>query len=81
GVGKSTLLNRVFGIEQASAENFEPGQADIEKEFISPQSGRLVLHYSDGFDPAVDANCEGVKAFIKKRKEKEHVKDQLHAVW
>ncbi|KAI5993827.1 hypothetical protein F5J12DRAFT_423663 [Pisolithus orientalis] len=66
GVGKSTLFNRVFGIEQASAENFEPGQADIEKELVSPQNDRLVLHYSDGFNPAVDANCEGVKSFIKK---------------
>lgn len=81
GVGKSTLLNRVFGIEQASAENFEPGQADIEKELVSPQNDRLVLHYGDGFNPAVDANCEGVKSFIKKWKEKEYVRDQLHAVW
>lgn len=81
GVGKSTLINRAFGIDQACVENFEPGKADIEKELISPQNDRFVLHDSKGFEPADGNNCEDVKSFINKRKEQEHVKDQLHAVW
>ncbi|KAI6107301.1 hypothetical protein EDD16DRAFT_114033 [Pisolithus croceorrhizus] len=81
GVGKTTLINRTFGIEQAPAENPELGQANIEKELISPQNDRLILHASKGFDPANDVKYEDVKAFIEKRKRQEHIKDRLHAVW
>ncbi|KAI6046613.1 hypothetical protein EDC04DRAFT_2887879 [Pisolithus marmoratus] len=81
GVGKSTLINKAFGIEKASAENFEPGKADIEKELISPQNDRFVLHDGRGFEPAEGVTCDDVKSFIEKRKRQEHVKDQLHAVW
>ncbi|KAI6113482.1 hypothetical protein EDD16DRAFT_1138069 [Pisolithus croceorrhizus] len=81
GVGKSTLINRAFGIEQASAEFFEPGKADIEKELISPQNDRFVLHDSKGFEPADGVNCDDVKLFIEDRKKREQLKDQLHAVW
>ncbi|KAI6046614.1 hypothetical protein EDC04DRAFT_2995151 [Pisolithus marmoratus] len=81
GVGKSTLINKAFGIIQASAENFEPGKADIKKELIAPQNDRFVLHDSKGFEPADGGNCEDVRSFIEERKKQEHVKDQLHAVW
>ncbi|KAI6113473.1 hypothetical protein EDD16DRAFT_1137773 [Pisolithus croceorrhizus] len=80
-IGKSTLINRAFGIEQASAEFFEPGKADIEKELISPQNDRFVLHDSKGFEPADGVNCDDVKLFIEDRKKREQLKDQLHAVW
>ncbi|KAI6103036.1 hypothetical protein F5141DRAFT_1211784 [Pisolithus sp. B1] len=81
GVGKSTLIQRAFGIEQASAENLEPGKANIEEELISPQNNRFVLHDSNGFEPADNFNCDAVKLFIQDRKKREHVRDQLHAVW
>ncbi|KAI6041813.1 hypothetical protein EDC04DRAFT_2601446 [Pisolithus marmoratus] len=88
GVGKSTLINKAFGIEQAVewlckyfSENLEPGKADIEKEFISPQNDRFVLHDSKGFEPADNVNIDIVKLFIEDRKKREHVRDQLHAVW
>ncbi|KIK19424.1 hypothetical protein PISMIDRAFT_107596, partial [Pisolithus microcarpus 441] len=81
GVGKSTLINKTFGIEQASAEFFEPGKADIEKELISQQNDRFVLHDSKGFEPADGVNCDDVKLFIQNRKKQEHIKEQLHAVW
>ncbi|KIK17555.1 hypothetical protein PISMIDRAFT_222223 [Pisolithus microcarpus 441] len=81
GVGKSTLIQRAFGIEKASAENLKPGRALIEEELISPQNNRFVLHDSNGFEPADNANCDAVKSFIIDRKKREHVKDQLHAVW
>ncbi|KIK17545.1 hypothetical protein PISMIDRAFT_111162 [Pisolithus microcarpus 441] len=81
GVGKSTLINRTFGIERASAENSEPGKASIEKELISQQNDRFVLHDSAGFEPADNVDCNSVKSFVEKRKKQEHAKDQLHAVW
>ncbi|KAI6019514.1 hypothetical protein BKA83DRAFT_4306948 [Pisolithus microcarpus] len=81
GVGKSTLIQRAFGIEQASAENLKPGCAVIEEELVSPQNDRFVLHDSNGFEPADNVNCDAVKLFITERKKRELVKDQLHAVW
>ncbi|KAI6046615.1 hypothetical protein EDC04DRAFT_2887881 [Pisolithus marmoratus] len=81
GVGKSTLINKAFGIEKASSENLEPGKADIEEELISPQNDRFVLHDSKGFEPADNVNSDAVKLFIEDRKKREYVKDQLHAVW
>ncbi|KAI5991360.1 hypothetical protein EDC04DRAFT_2911527 [Pisolithus marmoratus] len=81
GVGKSTLINKAFGIEKASSESLEPGKADIEEELISPQNDRFVLHDSKGFEPADNVNSDAVKLFIEDRKKREYVKDQLHAVW
>ncbi|KAI6003254.1 hypothetical protein F5J12DRAFT_893880 [Pisolithus orientalis] len=81
GVGKSTLISQAFGIEQAIAEDEKPGEADIEKEFISPQNDRFVLHDSKGFEPAERNNYSSVKTFVENRKRQPHIKDQLHAVW
>ncbi|KAI6135274.1 hypothetical protein EV401DRAFT_519700 [Pisolithus croceorrhizus] len=81
GVGKSTLIQRAFGIGKASAENLSPGNANIKEELISPQNDRFVLHDSSGFEPADHTNCDAVQSFVADRKNREHVKDQLHAVW
>ncbi|KAI6100691.1 hypothetical protein EDD16DRAFT_1717210 [Pisolithus croceorrhizus] len=81
GVGKSTLIHRAFGIGKASAENLKPGAANIEEELISSQNDRFVLHDSNGFEPADHVNCDAVKSFIADRKDRELIKDQLHAVW
>ncbi|KAI6019023.1 hypothetical protein BKA83DRAFT_4312134 [Pisolithus microcarpus] len=78
GVGKSTLINKAFGIDQVSAASLEPGEADI---MTSQQNDRFALHDSNGFQPADDVNCDAVKLFLKDRKKREHVKEQLHAVW
>ncbi|KAI6108768.1 hypothetical protein EDD16DRAFT_1893777 [Pisolithus croceorrhizus] len=81
GVGKSSLINRIFGVENASVANEKPGEADIEQEFTSPENDRLILHDSKGFEPADGSNYDIVKSFIQKRKNMPEVKDQLHAVW
>ncbi|OAX33768.1 hypothetical protein K503DRAFT_645384, partial [Rhizopogon vinicolor AM-OR11-026] len=46
GVGKSSLINHAFGVQETLASNVQPGQADIEKEYISPQNDKFVLHDS-----------------------------------
>ncbi|KAI6033377.1 hypothetical protein EDC04DRAFT_3114966 [Pisolithus marmoratus] len=81
GVGKSSLINRVFGVDVASVANDEAGKANIEKEIISPQNDRFILHDSRGFEPAEGHNTDAVRSFIEARKKMPHIKDQLHAVW
>ncbi|KIN94322.1 hypothetical protein M404DRAFT_1008451 [Pisolithus tinctorius Marx 270] len=81
GVGKSTLINRIFGLEVAHVAKDRPGQAAIEKELISQENNRFILHDSRGFEPAEGSNYDVVKSFMEKRKRMPEVKDQLHAVW
>ncbi|KAI6043665.1 hypothetical protein EDC04DRAFT_634294 [Pisolithus marmoratus] len=81
GVGKSTLLNRVFGVEAANVAQDRPGEADIEKELTSPHDDRFIFHNSKGFEPGDSENYETVKSFIEKRRRMPDIKDQLHAVW
>ncbi|KAI6146372.1 hypothetical protein BKA82DRAFT_750493 [Pisolithus tinctorius] len=81
GVGKSTLINRIFGVNTANVAKDKPGEADIEQEFTSPENDRLILHDSKGFEAGDAGNYDTVKSFIVKRKKEPKIKDQLHAVW
>ncbi|KIM57035.1 hypothetical protein SCLCIDRAFT_73077, partial [Scleroderma citrinum Foug A] len=46
GVGKSTLINHTFGTKNAFVAHGCRGLADINKELISKQNNRFVLHDS-----------------------------------
>lgn len=59
----------------------KPGEASIDKEFISSQNDRFVLHGSKGFEPGEQDNLKIVRDFIGHRRAMPDLKDQLHAVW
>ncbi|KAG1805273.1 hypothetical protein EV424DRAFT_281868 [Suillus variegatus] len=81
GVGKSTLIHRVFGVETVLASHDKPGEVSIDKEFVSPQNDRLVIHDSKGFEPGEADNIKIVQDFMERRRAMPDLKDQLHAVW
>ncbi|KAI5993299.1 hypothetical protein EDD15DRAFT_2548506 [Pisolithus albus] len=81
GVGKSSLIDRVFGTKTADVANDKPGEAKIEDGLISPRNDRFILHDSKGFEPGEGGNYDTVKLFIEARKHERLIKDQLHAVW
>ncbi|KAL4065553.1 hypothetical protein V8B97DRAFT_1875211, partial [Scleroderma yunnanense] len=81
GVGKTSLINRTFGIKAASAEHERRGKTDIYKELISETNTRFILHDSNGFEPGENDNLAVVREFIDKRKNHQDIKEQLHAVW
>ncbi|KAF8126003.1 hypothetical protein EV363DRAFT_1402063 [Boletus edulis] len=87
GVGKSSLLHRVFGVEGiVSNSTITPprtkrGIADIDKEFISLTNERFVVHDSLGFESGDEGNMKIVKDFVARRNAMPHLKDQLHAIW
>lgn len=81
GVGKSSLINRAFGVHEALASTHKPGEADIDHGFFSPQNDRFVLHDSKGFEPGEEGNVNIVRGFIERRINTPALKDQLHAVW
>ncbi|KAI6112628.1 hypothetical protein F5141DRAFT_736255 [Pisolithus sp. B1] len=80
GVGKSTLINRAFGVTKAVSAHYRPGEANIETELTSPENTLFVLHDSRGFEPGEDTNYETAKRFILSRRSGA-LKDRLHAVW
>ncbi|KAG2125429.1 hypothetical protein DEU56DRAFT_824995 [Suillus clintonianus] len=81
GVGKTSLINRAFGVHEAMASTHKPGEADIDHEFVSLQNDRFVLHDSKGFEPGEESNVNIVRDFIGRRRNMAELKDQLHAVW
>ncbi|KAG1813467.1 hypothetical protein EV424DRAFT_1514830 [Suillus variegatus] len=84
GVGKSSLINHVFGVdttvENTSVAHDKPGEASINDEFVSSQNDRFVLHDSKGFEPGEQDNLKIVRDFIGRRSAMPDLKDQLHVV-
>ncbi|KAG1835963.1 hypothetical protein DFJ58DRAFT_193038 [Suillus subalutaceus] len=81
GVGKSSLINHAFGVQNATASHDKPGEVNIDYEFISPQNNKFVLHDSKGFEPGEEDNLKIVQDFINRREVMPDLKNQLHAVW
>jgi GTPase SAR1 family protein len=81
GVGKSSLIQQAFGINEVHVSEHRRGEADIDKEFVSPENRRFVLHDSQGFE-AGDSSCfTTAKDFIGRRRKMLKLQDKIHAVW
>ncbi|KIJ25857.1 hypothetical protein M422DRAFT_273141 [Sphaerobolus stellatus SS14] len=78
GVGKSSLINKVFGVEKASVSHLGSGQAEIEKELTSEQNRRLIFHDSRGFEPGEVDTVQIAQAFNQRKRNALHIKDRLH---
>ncbi|KAF5346833.1 hypothetical protein D9756_010587 [Leucocoprinus leucothites] len=82
GVGKSSLINRVFSITNARVLHFKPGESDIEQEYISQDNPYFVLHDSKGFEPGDLTNFETVREFIEQRSNQGlPLRDRIHGLW
>jgi hypothetical protein len=81
GVGKSSLINKVFGVTKAMVSHSKPGEATIDDGITSDQNQQLILHDSRGFEPGEVDNIRLVRRFIETRSKQPHIKDRLHAVW
>ncbi|KAG1731733.1 hypothetical protein EDD22DRAFT_927929 [Suillus occidentalis] len=81
GVGKSSLIQQAFGINEVHVSEHRRGKADIDREFIAPENQRFVLHDSQGFE-AGDSDCfMTAKDFIDRRRKMPNLRDKIHAVW
>ncbi|KAI9447824.1 hypothetical protein H4582DRAFT_2068411 [Lactarius indigo] len=82
GVGKSTLINSIFRINAAHVEDYKPGKADIQQEFVSAENPFFVLHDSKGFEPGDLINFETVCEFIQQRSRQElPLSERIHGLW
>ncbi|KAH0834218.1 hypothetical protein J3R83DRAFT_11531 [Lanmaoa asiatica] len=81
GVGKSTLIHKVFGVKEVDVSENSRGSADIDREFVAAENGLFVLHDSLGLEAGESDNFDKVKSFISDRRKRENLQDRLHAVW
>ncbi|KAF6825807.1 hypothetical protein CMUS01_09690 [Colletotrichum musicola] len=81
GVGKSTLLNRVFGIQMTQAESDQRGHHDIERAFESDQHPGIIIHDSKGYQAGNDKEFTAFKRFLRSRSYKPKASQNLHAIW
>ncbi|KAF9463374.1 hypothetical protein BDZ94DRAFT_1259203 [Collybia nuda] len=81
GVGKSSLINKAFGVTDAQVSDEMRGDADIDREILSNDNPFFVLHDSRGFEGGETATLGLVQNFIKRRGENLEIKAKLHAVW
>ncbi|KAF7368401.1 G domain-containing protein [Mycena venus] len=82
GVGKSALINAVFGSGVVDEEHgLQAGVVkDINREFVLPNNDRLVLHDSQGFSHGDGQNFETVLKFIKDRSKRPKLEERLHII-
>ncbi|KAJ7656143.1 hypothetical protein DFH06DRAFT_1200202 [Mycena polygramma] len=82
GVGKSSLINCVFQVNDAKVSDFKPGDAIIDQEITSETNPLFVLHDSKGFEPTDLSTFNVVREFLLNRSDDGlDLKDRLHAVW
>ncbi|KAF8525512.1 hypothetical protein BU17DRAFT_83723 [Hysterangium stoloniferum] len=82
GCGKSSLINKVFGVDQAEVSHVRPGGADIYTGFRHSSNTRFILHDSEGFEPGESEKFEKVKRFIEERTRSDVPdNEKLHVIW
>lgn len=81
GVGKSTLLNKVFGSQLSQENHNQHGKHDIDQPFETDKHPGLILHDSEGFQAGDTKEVVAFEKFLKKRLMAPDVEDQLHAIW
>ncbi|KAJ7915695.1 hypothetical protein B0H13DRAFT_1610139, partial [Mycena leptocephala] len=82
GAGKSSLINRVFDVNDVKASDSKPGEAEIDLEITSQTNKLFVLHDSKGFEPFKVDTFHIVEQFIRDRSDRGlQLKDRLHAAW
>ncbi|KAF9509163.1 hypothetical protein BS47DRAFT_1349518, partial [Hydnum rufescens UP504] len=82
GVGKSSVINAVFGVDNLTRTSNELStQHDIDRPLTSDDNHRLILHDSQGFLGGDIKNLKTVQEFIKRKGAERELKDRLHAIW
>ena len=69
-------------ISNQEVSEYNPGKADIDREFTSDANKLFVLHDSKGFEPGDEDNFDIVRRFVEERSDENlKLRDRLHAVW
>lgn len=82
GVGKSTLINKVFGVEMTEESlSYDQGVHDINQAFESPRHPGLLIHDSRGWQAGSDSELELIARFLRNRAFQKDAAQALHVIW
>lgn len=82
GVGKSTLINKVFGVEMTEESvSYDQGVHDINQAFESPRHPGLLVHDSRGWQAGSDAELNLIAQFLRHRAFQNDPAEALHVIW
>ncbi|KAI0870076.1 hypothetical protein GGS24DRAFT_505127 [Hypoxylon argillaceum] len=81
GVGKSTLINKVFGSIVTQESSNDHGVHDVDEGFEMDTLPGLIVHDSRGFQSGATEEIELLEKFVKKRASAGKPDDRLDAIW
>jgi predicted GTPase len=82
GVGKSTLINKIFGVEMTEESlSYDQGVHDINEAFESPRHPGLLIHDSRGWQAGSDTELELIARFLRHRAFQKDAAEALHVIW
>ncbi|KAI1145345.1 hypothetical protein F4825DRAFT_444147 [Nemania diffusa] len=82
GVGKSTLINKVFGVEMTEeSTTYSQGVHDINEAFESPNHPGLLIHDSRGWQAGSDTELGEIAKFLRHRAFQKNQAEALHVIW
>ncbi|KAI0913372.1 hypothetical protein F4823DRAFT_65600 [Ustulina deusta] len=81
GVGKSTLINKVFGSIVTEESSNDHGMHDVDEGFEMDTLPGLIVHDSRGFQSGATEEIELLEKFVKKRASAARPDDRLDAIW
>ncbi|KAK5168339.1 uncharacterized protein LTR77_006908 [Saxophila tyrrhenica] len=81
GVGKSTLINKTFGVSVTTSSNRTRGIHDVREEIRFEGRPDLILHDSGGFEAGADEEFQAIESFLKEKSNAVDVMDRLHVIW
>lgn len=81
-MGKSTLINKVFGVEMTEESvSYNQGVHDINEAFESPKHPGLLIHDSRGWQAGSDTELELIGKFLRHRAFQKDASEALHVIW
>ncbi|KAF2765736.1 hypothetical protein EJ03DRAFT_354618 [Teratosphaeria nubilosa] len=81
GVGKSTLVNKTFGVPVTQSSNRTRGIHDVKQEITFEGRPDLVVHDSGGFEAGADEEFVAIEQFLKDKSATLEVAARLHVIW
>lgn len=81
GVGKSSLINKVFGVDVTSSSDLTRGVHDVRDEITWAGRPDLIIHDSNGFEAAGVGELDAVEEFLEDKSMEADVDKRLHAIW
>ncbi|KAI1823366.1 hypothetical protein F4861DRAFT_336782 [Xylaria intraflava] len=81
GVGKSTLINKVFGTVVTEESSKDHGIHDVDEGFEMDTWPGLIVHDSRGFQSGATEEIELLEKFVKKRAAAAKPEERLDAIW